>query len=313
MTNKTLLLIFVFFIVLYLIFSRVMSSRTVPPFDATLIQVDTAEILNIEIFPHKGPAYTLHHTDGQWIVSNGTLSLPARVDRLLIMLDQIDTIRTFELVSKRTEDWEKYGLTEKLGTRIKIYRTNGQKEDFIIGKTDFDTDLKKSIAYMRLSDQEEVFAVNGFLPFQLERHFNDLRNKELFRKTALVELPDLFIYQSLDTLVQFNLFDQGKEKNAGDSGLDSAALADYLQTIRRSSGSLFADDFDELSSERYFHQRIRLFYNQKQDSIFISCYRDSTRLKPFIIHSSDNPKSFFYSDSLGLYKSIFERFQLLLE
>jgi hypothetical protein len=305
MNNKTLLLIFLFFVLSYLVFSRFMNNRAVPPFDTMLIKVDTARISSIGISPQKGQAYTLHHTQGQWIVSNGQLSLPAQTDRLLIILNQLDTIQTFELMSNRAVDWEQYGVGKGQGTRITIYLEDGQKEDFLIGKTDFDPVLQKSIAYLRLAGQNEVFAVNGFLPFQLERHFNDFRNNTLLDR-LLNRLPAELEYRSLDTLLQFRF---GPEASPSSPPLDSGALTDYLDRIGKAKGQLFADDFDELSVERYFHQQIKLYFKGKKDSLLLSCYRDSTRIKPFIIHSSDNPKSYFYSDSVGLYKIVFEDFQ----
>lgn len=309
MNNKTLLLIFLFFVLTYLVASRIMNNRPVPPFDTNIIEVDTTRISLIEITPQKGPAYEIHHTEGQWIVSNGILSLPARADRLSRILDQIDTIQTFELISKQPADWDRYGLAEGAGTRIKVHLENGRQEDFIIGKTDFIPELQKSIAYLRLSGQHEVYAVNGFLPFQLERHFNDFRNKTIISSALPTVLPDSYIYQSRDTQLNVPL---NSENNSPGIQPDSITLAVYFDNIRATRGSDFADDFDELSSERYFHQRIRFFFNEKNDSLILSCYRDSTRIQPFIIHSSDNPKSYFYSDSLGLYKTVFESFQGLV-
>ena len=87
-----------------------MNSRPVPPFDTNIIQVDTTQITYIEISPQKGPSYGLHHTDGQWIVSNGTLSLPAPADRLSTILSQLDTIQTFELISNDPETWPTFPL-----------------------------------------------------------------------------------------------------------------------------------------------------------------------------------------------------------
>jgi hypothetical protein len=309
MNNKTLLLIFISFVLAYLAFSRFMNSRPAPPFDTTLIRVDTARITSIDISPEKGPAYTLHHTDGQWIVSNGLLSLPAQTDRLLIILNQLDTIQTLELMSNQPADWDRYGLGNGAGTRITIFTEDGQKEDFIIGKTDFDPELQKSIAYLRLAGQNEVFAVNGFLPFQLERHFNDFRNRELLDRSRPQLFPEQLQYQSLDTLLQFRF---GEKNQSASPFIDSAALVAYFDRIDQAKSSLFADDFDELSAGRYFHQQIKLYFEDKKDSVWLSCYRDSTRIKPFIIHSSDNPRSYFYSDSVGLYKMIFEDFQRLI-
>ncbi len=310
MNNKTLLLIFLFFVVVYLVTMRILNSGPVPPFDTSLIKVDTARISSIEIRPQKGPAYMLHHTDGQWIVSNGMLSLPAKTDRLLIILDQVDTIHTFELVSDKPADWARYGLAEGSGTRIGIFMMDGQKEEFIIGKTDFDPALQKSIAYLRLSGQNEVFAVNGFLPFQLEQHFNDFRNKNLIAPAGISSFPDYLQYRSLDTTLQYD-FEQEEEFTMNEP--DSAGLMDYLHQLVTIKGAIFADDFDELSTDRYFHQQIKLYFQENKDSLVLSCYRDSTRIQPFIIHSSDNPKSYFYSDSTGLFKTVFVAFKTLLE
>lgn len=78
-------------------------------------------------------------------------------------------------------------------------------------------------------------------------------------------------------------------------------------------GRVFVDDFDELSTDRYFNQRLRIYLPNGQDSLLLSCFRDSTRRQPFILHSSHNPRSYFASDSTGLYQSIFEDFRRLID
>ncbi len=279
-----------------------MSSGKPAEFDTALIQIDKAEITSIEIYPHSGPSYVIHKMDPNWIVSNGNVSVQAEANRLYSVLNQIDTIKTFRKVADGPSEWENYGLRENQASRIKIYANNKVLEDFFIGRTDFDTKLNKSIAYVRIAGQNEIFAVNGFLPFQLEKHFNEYRNSNLFSNDVNYAIPDQIIYQSLDTLIHLDL-----NQNMGFS-VDSLKFSNYWQQLLASKGRLFADDFDELSAEKYFHQRLTLSYNGSADSILLSCYRDSTRHIPFLIHSTHNSRSFFKSDSTGLYQSIFEEF-----
>ncbi len=312
MTNKTLLLIFLFFVGLYLIFSKVLSSRATSDFSTEVIKVDTAQITTIEISPQGGAAYAIHRTDRNWIVTNGNVNVRAASAQLKAVLDQVDTIRTIQLVSSQKEDWIEYGVGPAQGSRIKIYLADGSVEDFIIGKTAFDATLQRSIAYLRLTHQNEVYSVNGFLPFQLEKHFDDFRSRELFFKAIQFFPPDRFLYQNQDTQILVIRQEGSLWAAVGNEPLDSARIYHYLDWILKAKGRIFVDDFDELSAPRFFHQSIRFYFDDIQDSVSLTCYRDSTRALPFIIHSSQNPKAYFGSDSTGLYQGVFEGLRQLL-
>ncbi len=311
MTNKTLLLIFLFFVGIYLMVSKLISSRATPDFHTEIIKVDTAQITTIEITPQPGPSYAIHRTEQNWIVTNGNVNIKAASNQLKNVLEQVDTIRTIRLITDQKKDWDQHGVSPDQGNRIRIYLKDGQIEDFIIGRSDFDAESQQGIAFMRLFHQNEVYAVHGFLPFQLEKHFNDFRKKALFEKNSPLLSPDRLVYQSQDTLIVARQLNNSWTTD-GQYLLDSTKMASFLEQLESLEGRVFVDDFDELSATRFFHQSLTFFDKTLQDSVLLTCFRDSTRRLPFIIHSSYNPKSYFGSDSTGLYQDIFERAQTLL-
>ena len=114
-----------------------------------------------------------------------------------------------------------------------------------------------------------------------------------------------FSYETPDTTLNFSLNNNIWTLN-GTLPLDSTKIAGYLNTLRNIAGSEFADDFDELQSSNFAHKKLTIKGDNILEPFVVSCFRDTTREKEYIVHSNFNKESFFASDSAGVFQRLFK-------
>lgn len=306
MNNRTLLLILVILLAVYGL-SRIFSGRQERSFRSELIQVDTSQVTSIVIVPQAGPdaaEIVLKRENSGWIASRqeqNTRALPDAVDRLLAGLSNIKTRR---IAAKSPERWPEYEVGDGQGIRVRVFEEGDLREDFIIGRFAFNQQNQTATSFLRLAGQDEVYAVDGFLGMSFSPDFDTYRNKTLLRMQRMMEVTG-FSYEQPDTTLQFSKKETGWTLN-GERALDSMAVENYLNVLRHLTGETFADDFDELQAPQFETQRLTINATNRTEPFIVTIYRDSTRTLPFVIHSSQNPETYFASDSTGLYRQLFQ-------
>jgi hypothetical protein len=303
MNNKILLLVFLILLCIYGL-TQFFSGKRESSFKAELIEVDTADVTSISIDP-KGEVeeFTLKREGNQWIVTNGAVSVQATSNPVNSLLDNLTLIRTNRIAAKSPDKWSEYEVAEGEGTRVKVYRQDELLEDFIIGRFSFDQQARSGTSYIRLAGQEEVYAVDGFQMLSFNQGMTAYRNRTLLKLKPEMKIAELD-YHTPDSTYRFYRQNEQWTRN-GTAALDSAAVATYLNALRNLSGEHFADDFDELKAGDYALKSIVLRGDNIEEPLRIDAYRDTTRERPFVLHSSQYPEVFFESDTSGLYKRVF--------
>lgn len=316
MNNKILLFILVGLLAIYGL-SRLFSGDKTTTFKAELIQVDTAAVSSITIDPRgEEPPFTLKKEEGQWIATRDALSIRAAENAVQSLLSNLSLIKTKHIAAKSADKWAEYQVADTSGTRIQVYDGGGNlMEDFIIGKFDFQQapGMQQQMpmqqqqpiitSFIRLSGENETYAVEGMQMISMGQGFDSYRNKDLLRMKREMEITS-FEYQLEDTLLRFQKTPEGWAANG--LMLDSMKVENYLNVLRSLPGSEFADDFDELSAGQYPQSQLSISGNNIEEPFRVTAYRDSTRAKPFVIHSNYNPEAYFASDSAGLFQKLFK-------
>lgn len=278
-------------------------SQPVAPFSGTLIKVDTAQVTSIllETPPNRIEIALLRETTG-WIASNGQTNIKASDAIVNSLLQALSDVKIKEVVATKAAAWTTFGVDDKQGVHVRVYEGKKLLDDLIIGKSDTDPTSGQPISYLRLSEEEEVFAVYGELALAFSQDFRAFRNRLLLQLT-----PDMHItmleFETPDTLVKWTQTPAGWA--AGTTILDSVSMAQYLRKLTQINGEIFADDFDEVQGSKYLYQVLKISGEYIELPFVITCYRDTTRNPPFIIHSNQNKEAFFASDSVGIYNTIF--------
>lgn len=310
MNNRTLLLILLLLLAIYGL-SRLFSGKRESSFRTELIQVDTTKVTTIAIDP-KGKdngEITLQREDAGWLVSNGTLTVPVTPGSVDGLLRNLALIRTQRIAAKSPDRWKEYEVTDTSGTRVRVYQDQKLLEDFIIGRFSFNPQAQSGVSFLRLTGEDEVYAVDGFEVLAFTHDFNSYRDRTVLRlkPEAIVREVDI---QLPDTAYQLKRVDSQWLLN-GTQALDSTTVADYINGLRQLSGDQFADDFDELRLDQLEQRSVALHGDGIGNPTTIYIYRDTTRSLPFVIRSSQQPKTFFASDSSGLFQRVFRPVETL--
>ena len=111
--------------------------------------------------------------------------------------------------------------------------------DVLIGKFSFQQNPQKITTYVRLYDEDDVYAVEGFLAMTFNRNTNDLRNKTLVGVpvTNITRLTFAYPSDSSFTLV--------KEKygwKINGQAVDSTRVSNYINSLSYTNGNEFVED-----------------------------------------------------------------------
>lgn len=302
MKNKTLLLIFLSLLVIFLATQFAFEKKT-RTFKTELIQLDTAAITSILLYP-KGDNQeeTLLKKEANfWVVSKGNITNKANQGAVQSILRNLALIKTKRVASKSAEKWADYEVEESSGSRVKAFAGDKLLEDFIVGRFNFNQQSRQGISYVRLTKGNEVYAVDGFLSMTMGQGFDAYRNKEI-----LTVGKDDITQVAINTLGITTVLQKGIADWAQDgTTIDSTAISTYLTGLQSIIGVNFVNDFDEVESQPLLYKTLSLEGNNIANPILIKAYRDTTRSEPYIIQSSLNEGSYFASGEDGVFGKLF--------
>lgn len=302
MNNKTLFFIFLGLLAIYGL-SQVFTGKRTSNFDTELIQVDTSQVSRV-IVNTKPPAseeITLQREGDGWIASSGSVNTKATNSAIQALLSNIRLIQTKYIAANSEEKWADYEVGEGQGTRIQVYNGETLLEDFISGRFAFDQQAQTGTSYIRLSSGKEVYAVDGFQTLTLGQGFNSYRNRMLTNTPPNTSFEEVTIQQGENNITL------SKGLNGWmfeDQLLDSMKVENYLHQFTNLRGETFADDFDELAASNFRFGQVSLKGPQFPEGFSIAIYRDTSRINPFVFQSSQNPETWFDSDSTGLFQQL---------
>ncbi len=300
MKNKHLVLIFLMLIVAAY-FSRKQFGKRERSFETVLVQVDTSSLNTVAFSAPGEEEFSLTKTDGGWVLSDGRRSAGAEPGPVSRLLQALERIETRQIATKNKELWPVYGVDGEQGFRVRLYKGSKPTHDFFVGREDFEPNTQSIISYIRMAGENTVFVVDGFLTMHIGRTFDNYRNRVLLRMTKDMEVTE-FSLEMPDTSFAFRRTPNGWI--LGGQVLDSMQVEDYLNVLRNISGEAYADDFDELQSDRFPRHTLTIRGKNIPEPFVVTCYEDTLHKPPFVFRSSQNPRAFFYSDSAGLFRQV---------
>src|SRR5258706_5516071 len=152
-----------------------------------LLTLDTASVSEVRVLPSKEHTEELRLLrDGKnWKVINGKRSEPSDKAAIKSILEALGNLQAQRLASRKKEKWEDFKVGET-GTHVSVYDGKGKKvADFHVGKVGFTPGAGgtygASYTYVRLSDENEVYTVEGFLEPTFNNSFNEWRDKTFLK------------------------------------------------------------------------------------------------------------------------------------
>lgn len=306
LNNRTLLIIFIVLagvLVLTEIFHK-----TEKNLKTELVAFNTNEVNEIQIYA-KGkankPIKISRVSNTEWNVSNGKEIYKAGADIVKSYFDELRKIKSQRLAANSKDKWDDFQVTDSTASRIKLFNAkNKPLLDILIGKFSYKQAANpygrnnvRGISYVRLANEKEVYAVDGFLPMSLNRSFDDWRIKTLCKFNAKDIKSIDFSYP--DSSFKLNLKDS--LWFVGDLSANIKKVNDYLSGLQNKNGHKFNNNFKPTSNPIY---QVKI-EGDNLSNIEIKCYATPEKGK-FIIHSNQNTEAYFESNETGLMKQIFK-------
>jgi len=307
--NKILLIVLVILAGVFILTRTVKQRRSSGNLKTDIVKVDSAAINTILLYPsaEKGAEITFSRTGNKWQVTKGEITSDADRNNIGNMFAELINLKPESVVTRNTEKWRDYGVTDSLGTRVIMKDGKKTLLDLIVGKFDYQQspsgysgyggNYGTGRTYIRLNKESDVYVVKGFLAMSFNQTFKNWRD-QTFLKTDRNNINLLtFDYPA----------DSGFVAMKSDSvwiieGItaDSAAMASYLNVLARKSNSTFIDGFSPVIGPDY-----QLTINgTNMAPVTIKAYRKGEN--DFVMNSSLNPNSYFTSPRAGLFGSIFK-------
>ncbi len=312
MKNKTLLVIFTALLGIY-VFTHFFSGKQERSFKSELVQIDTASVTSIALFPkaENGAEILLKREGNTWIATKGDVITKAQKPNVDGILSVLNLVKTKRVAAKSPEKWAEYEVDETNGSRVKVFAGSKLLEDIIIGRFGFNQQKRTATSFVRLEGEDEVYAIDGFLSMTLNPKFNAFRDKQLV-KLNKENVTGLAFSGGQDASATYSKMAEGWMKDEG-LPVDSTQMESFLSGLENISGAEFVDSFDPVQATGSLQQSLAIMTTDQPDGVIISCYRDSTAAKPFILQSNLNPDGYFASDSTGIYSKFFGEIQPVIE
>lgn len=311
MTRKTIIWVLVILAGLFL-GDQYFKNNKSDVFDITLMEVDTSMLDVVKLSFSEGD-HVLHFVKDPagWIVSSGNSSVRATPESIEKLLGNFQKIEISRIVSDNVSLWNEYGVNEKLGTRVTLFSKDKKVEDFLIGAVGQEEGPIEEINFIRLFDQKEIYELEQSNVLTINPSFDHYRNNKLFTWSSISNLNKIEFTSVKDTVLLSKSNNKWSRQDGMD--MDSLKILEFLDGFSNMSGAMFVDNFDELKADELLYGNLKFIDDSNRESLNISCFRDTTREKSFILHSDSNPDTWFESDSSGLFYRIFGKLEAIVQ
>lgn len=248
--NRTLLIALAVLAGLFFLIKFVNSGKTNRNFRADFGRIDTTAVSTIYVYPksEQHAEIQLTRTGTGWQISQGDRTAVANGGNLRRILADLVTIKLQRTVALSSDKWTDYQVTDSLATRIKVMEGTKESLHLLIGKTGFqqvgggqgEQPNIVGTSYVRLADEDEVYAIDGFMSQTFDRGFNTWRSSRLaiLNREYLTQLTFQYPADS-----GFSLTKVDSVWNLDGAPADNKQVQVYFGAISTLNSSQFADDF----------------------------------------------------------------------
>jgi len=304
--NNQILLIILALLTLVLVWAKfIRSPRKERTFRQELVRIDTSQVSKIILHPQaeKGTAIVLIKQENQWILQGQDRSHAAQKSSVQNLLAELMRMKAQRLVANSKDQWAEYQLTDSLATRVEVYESDQLVADVLIGRFTYKQAPQNQYgygqniqgsSYVRLSDEKEVYAVEGFLTVTFNQGFDHWRD-HTFLKTRKDDLSKITFEYPADS--SFVLEKTGTQWYAGQQLADSSNVDAFLGQLQSRDLYDFVDHFQGIPD-----YTVTIEGNNMMP-ITVKAFKQSD--EEYYLHSSLNPDAFFYSAVSGIFKDVF--------
>lgn len=213
-----------------------------------LIRVDTASVTEIKIYPktEQNKEVRLVRDGKNWNVKMDNRSNVVEKGSASNALSLLAHLKPLRLISKKKDKWREFNVSDT-STQVKLMKGSEVLADIRIGKIGFNQQPGQQqfgrggvFTYVRLSDEDEVYAVEGFLQTAFDRKYGDWRDKSFLQLSQNAITKVTFTYPADSGFV---IEKRDKKWWLNDSEADSTKVKNFLSQLQYKDATTFADDF----------------------------------------------------------------------
>jgi hypothetical protein len=308
--NRTLFLGVILILVLALYLILEFSGDNEKNYRTQLPELDTATITKITISPSGGAdVISLFKKNGSWYTDHDDAEYQADETRVVSLVSGLNMAEVKSVAATSPENWEKFNITNETGTTIKFEEHDGSMQEIVIGKFDYIQPKNQQpdpygrqpqgemLSYVRIGDENYVYAIDGMIALGLGKTINDYRDKTILNVDKELLSKIEFSYPddrgfSIEKNTENWTFQDGKVA-------DSASVLTYINSLSRLRGKEFAKN--QLVAEHKVAQ-LTITYDDLNIAEVI-LYMPDTSVA--FLYSSQNPTNFFIDSDKKLKEKLF--------
>lgn len=301
-SSKTLSVLFFILAVIAATLIYIDSSDEPGTFKTDIVEIDTAKITKLKIYPKatNHQEILLYRKDNKWNVTFDNKTYPASEMKVEGLIQTLASLKAIRVAAQDESKWSEFKV-DTSGTRVKVFQGDEQTLDIILGKFSFQQP-RTMLSYVRLNGDENIYEVNGLLELSFNQKADGFRNNIIVSDNSNNWESLSFTYPADSS---FKLVkDTSGHWYVGTNKTDSAKTAAYLNTLSRLSSSDFIEPESGLLNNQKYGLYIETSGTEKsaggKGTIVISGFGDLP-----VIHSSQNPESYFNGSFNDLWKKIF--------
>lgn len=275
-------------------------------FRSDLAAFDTAKVTSLAISDLKNgnKNVELEKSGHSWKMKAGGRDYRTDDNYINNLLWELTQVKAERIAANSKSKWKEYEVTDSLALRITVKGKSKILADLMMGKFSYQpqqggnpyNQQGKMTSYVRIADEKEVYAVNGFLRASFSPEIDRFRDRTIVRAVA-GNLKKLTFQYPADS--SFVLEKQDNAWIAGGIKADSAKASQYISSLEHMTGGDFADNVLANGQARF---RLTI-EGASSMPVDISAF-DADSLNGQVIISSLNPGAQFSGKS-GLTGRIF--------
>lgn len=280
-------------------------------FKSRIVEFDSTEVSIIMLYPRvsNGNPIQFSRDGNRWVVRQDDIVSDVREGSVQNIFMEVLGLKPKRLAAKDKSKWKDFELTDSLATRINFINSREKSlAELIVGRYEYKPQANpygsysqnnvQITSYVRTGDENEVYSVEGFLPFLLNKDFNAWRNNKLLRFNS-DDVTAVRLEYPADSGYILNKKDT--EWFIGVHKADSSIVTNYLNDINSLDAQDFIDNFKPVELPLF---QVRIVGNNLLD-LSVKCY-NGKESDEYIINSSMNPDVYFISKRNGVPDRIFK-------
>ncbi|WP_439185561.1 DUF4340 domain-containing protein [Carboxylicivirga taeanensis] len=218
-----------------------------------LFAIDENAVTSVILKPKvlMGQSLELKRNNSNWKVLVGDKAYNGDAATITGLIRQLNELKPIRLASQSKESWERFELSDSLATEVQFLGDDGLLAQLYIGKFSYTQPKMNGMlpqqpyrrpqgtmtSYVRCADEDEVYAVEGFLGSTANRNADAFRDKTILNLASRAINKIEFSYPADSSFTIVN--SEGVWMSDGRQ-LDSVAVSSYLSGLKSLRGSAFA-------------------------------------------------------------------------